>query len=88
MRYVKSALPKPATVPGMATLLFTCPSTGARVQGWFADDGSEDDGETYEGVTCLACRQVHMVNSRTGKVLGADEELTGPVPARDLQPFC
>jgi hypothetical protein len=31
-------------------------------------------GESYEGVTCLACRQVHMVNPRTGKVLGADEK--------------
>ena len=27
----------------------------------------------YEGVVCLACRQVHMVNPRTGKALGADE---------------
>ena len=29
---------------------------------------------TREGVNCLACRQVHMVNPKTGKVLGADEE--------------
>jgi hypothetical protein len=41
---------------------------------WFADDGSENGGDTYEGVACLACRQVHMVNAKTGKVLGADEE--------------
>jgi len=27
----------------------------------------------YEGVVCLACSQVHMVNPRTGKALGADE---------------
>jgi len=58
----------------MATRLFLCPSTGHRVQGWFADNGPEDGGETYEGVVCLACRQVHMVNPRTGKVLAADEE--------------
>jgi hypothetical protein len=32
------------------------------------------DSETYEAVTCLTCRQVHMVNPKTGKVLGADEE--------------
>jgi hypothetical protein len=44
------------------------------VQGWFSDNGSEDGGETYEGVTCLACKQVHMVNPRTGKVLGTDEK--------------
>ena len=62
----------------MATVLFFCPNTGDRVQGWFADDGSEDS-ETYEAVTCLACRQVHMVNPKTGKVLGADEETDDPL---------
>jgi hypothetical protein len=59
----------------MATRVFLWPHTGQRVQGWFAEDGSEDaGGETYEGVSCLACNQFHMVNRRTGKVLGADEE--------------
>jgi hypothetical protein len=28
------------------------PNTGNRVQGWVADDGSEDAGETYEAVSC------------------------------------
>ena len=41
-----------------------------RVQVWFADDGAENGDETFEGVTCLACRRVHMVNPRTGKILG------------------
>ena len=31
----------------MATFLFRCPNTGYRVQGWVADDGSEDTDETY-----------------------------------------
>jgi hypothetical protein len=44
------------------------------LQGWFADDGSENGGETFQAVNCLACRQVHMINPKTGKVLGADEE--------------
>jgi hypothetical protein len=47
--------------------LLVSPSTGHRVQGWFTDNGSVDGGETYEGVVCLACRQIHMVNSRTGQ---------------------
>jgi hypothetical protein len=42
--------------------------------GLVRDDGAEAGDDVYEGVTCLACRQVHMVNPRTGKVLGADEE--------------
>jgi hypothetical protein len=57
----------------MATTLFHCPNTGVRVQGWFADDGSED-ADTYLSVTCLACQQVHMVNPESGKVLGSDDE--------------
>jgi hypothetical protein len=54
--------------------LFRCPNTGFQVQGWAADDGSEDDRATYEGVTCLACRGLHMVNPKTGAVLGSDDE--------------
>ena len=34
-------------------------------------------------VTCLACRQVHMVNPKTGKKLGADEETDDPL--RDVK---
>jgi hypothetical protein len=36
--------------------------------------GSEAGGDVYKGVTCLACRQVHMVHRRIGRVLGADDE--------------
>jgi hypothetical protein len=74
LRYLKYEVADPDHGSIMATVLFLCPSTGYRVQGWFADNGSEDSGEMYEVVTCLACRQIHMVNPRTGKVLGADEE--------------
>jgi hypothetical protein len=57
----------------MAAILFR-PNTGYRVQGWVSDDGSEDTAETYESVACYACRQVHLVNPTTGKVLGVDDE--------------
>src|SRR5262245_14675026 len=36
-----------------ATGVFLCPHTG-QVQGWFADDGSENGDDTYEAVNCLA----------------------------------
>jgi hypothetical protein len=58
----------------MATFLFRCPNTGYRVQGWVADDGSEDTSETYQSVSCQACRQLHLVNPSTGKVLGGEDE--------------
>ena len=64
----------------MAARVFLCPNTSQRVQGWFAD--SENGGDTYE-VTCSACGQVHMVNPKTGKVLGADEETDDPL--RDVK---
>jgi hypothetical protein len=57
----------------MGTILFRCPNMGVHVQGWMVDDGTEDGGEIYQSVTCLACQQVHLINPRTGKVLGADE---------------
>jgi hypothetical protein len=74
LRYLKYKVAEPDHGWIMATVLFFCPTTGHRVQGWFTDNGSDNSGEVYEGVTCLACSQVHMVNPRTGKVLGADEE--------------
>jgi hypothetical protein len=60
----------------VATIIFRCPSTGAHVQGWFADNGAEDqgEGEIYHTITCIACQQVHLVNRATGKTLGAGDE--------------
>lgn len=58
----------------MGAFIFRCPTTGMNVQGWVSDDGSENGGETYETVTCLACSMVHLVNPKTGKTLGADED--------------
>ena len=58
----------------MGTFLYRCPNTGLRVQGWISDDGSENGPESYVGVNCLVCRQLHLVNPDTGKVLGAVDE--------------
>jgi hypothetical protein len=57
----------------MAAFLYRCPTVGMRVQGWVADDPSADDN-TYESMTCIACRQVHLVKPSTGKVLGANDD--------------
>jgi hypothetical protein len=53
-------------------ITYRCPNTGLRVQGFFADDVTAGDGETYEATTCTACKQVHLVNPVTGKVLSVD----------------
>ena len=43
------------------------------VQGWSADEVTDDD-DTYQSFPCIACTRVHMVNLKTGKVLGEQEE--------------
>jgi hypothetical protein len=37
-------------------------------------DDPEDDDLTYVQITCLAYAQAHLVNPKTGKVLGSDDE--------------
>jgi hypothetical protein len=40
-----------------------------------ADDGpSENDGETYEAISCHACGQLHFVNPKNGRVTGGGDE--------------
>lgn len=58
----------------MAAFLYRCPNTGLNVQGWIADDPAERADESYEAIACTACTRVHLVNPKTGKVLGADDE--------------
>ena len=43
------------------------------VQAWVADEPDDDD-LTFVQVTCFACAQAHLVNPKTGKVLGAAED--------------
>jgi hypothetical protein len=58
----------------MPPFLYRCPNTRDSVQAWVADD-PEDDDLTYLQVTSLACAQAHLVNPKTGKVLGSGDEL-------------
>jgi hypothetical protein len=57
----------------MPPFLFRCPNTAYRVQGFVAEDAS-DNAEDHQTVTCPACQHVHLVNPTTGKVLGDDDE--------------
>jgi hypothetical protein len=59
----------------MAPFIYRCPYTGFRVQGWASnEDESERAGDVYEGVTCLACGRLHLVNPNTGKTAGESGE--------------
>jgi hypothetical protein len=55
---------------GMGSLLYRCPATGQKVQTWVSDDGRQLDDNTFESVTCFACRRVHFINPKTGETLG------------------
>ena len=54
------------------TFLYRCPNTAQTVQGWSADEVTDDDD--YQSIACLACAQAHLINLKTGKVLGATED--------------
>lgn len=58
----------------MAVFLYRCPVTGMNVQGWIADDPEHPDDDSYEAVVCTACTRTHLVNRKTGRVLGKDED--------------
>jgi hypothetical protein len=55
----------------MPPFLYRRPNTGETVQGFTAEEVPSD---AYESITCLACRQLHFVNSAMGKVLGQDDD--------------
>jgi hypothetical protein len=57
----------------MRPFLYRCPNTGQKCVLWRADDPKDDD-LTYTQVTCLACAQAHLVNPKTGKVLGSEDD--------------
>jgi hypothetical protein len=53
----------------MAASLFTCPTTCLNVQHWL-DDDENIAGNEYEWVVCRACSRLHLVNRKTGLLVG------------------
>ncbi len=54
----------------MPAFIYCCPNTGFHVQGYTLGRTSDENDPAYEAVTCGACNGVHLVNARTGKVMG------------------
>jgi hypothetical protein len=65
----------------MVPFLYRCPNTGDNVQAWAADD-PEDDEMTYVQVTCLACAQAHLVDPKSGRVIGGGRGVDAEGPKR------
>ena len=55
------------------TFLYRCPNTAENVQERSADEVTDDD-DTYQSFECTFCTRVHLVNLKTGKVLGEEED--------------
>ena len=67
----------------MQTFIFRCPKAGLNVQGFAADEPSmeraasnpsAEKAESYSAIVCTACRQTHLVNPNTGRVLAAAQK--------------
>jgi hypothetical protein len=56
----------------MANCLFTCPSTKMKVQYWL-DDDEEIPANEYEAIRCKSCDMLHLINRKSGKLLGWKE---------------
>jgi len=56
----------------MPTLTYRCPSTGKNAQVWYevSDNPSESADGFFETVICNACDKIHLVDPKTGKVVG------------------
>jgi hypothetical protein len=50
-------------------IIFTCPTTGARVQHWL-DKRDQVWPNDHEMVVCPACAKIHFINRQTGQPLG------------------
>ena len=55
----------------MRPFLFCCPNTRLNVQAFVADDIA--DADVFRSVECAACRRLHLVNPKTGRVAGDDK---------------
>jgi hypothetical protein len=71
----------------MTTFIYRCRTTALNVQGWIADDPSANERDTYHSVTCLACRQIHLVNPTSGKALSDDDDKAAAVSGLSIGLF-
>jgi hypothetical protein len=68
----------------MAAFIYRCPATGYNVQAFVADDPTKG-AEAYRSITCTVCGRVHLVNPKTGRVVGDRGLAWGRNRAMDVQ---
>jgi hypothetical protein len=58
----------------MPAFVCTCPITKLDIYYWLDDCKIDDVSDTeYEAMTCKACAKVHLINRKTGKLLGQED---------------
>jgi hypothetical protein len=57
----------------MESLVFRCTQRRTDVQVWLPENADPERADNYEAVTCPACARVHLINRKTGKMLGDKE---------------
>ena len=50
-------------------IIFSCPTTGDRVQGLLPDHASGPLNDDLHSISCAACDGIHFINLRTGAVV-------------------
>lgn len=58
----------------MRAFAFTCPATSITVQHSLDDDDEDVRDNEYEAVKCQSCMRLHLINRKTGKLLGQEQE--------------
>lgn len=58
----------------MHSFVFRCPLTGYNVQGRVEVQAGDLPEQSYRATDCVACRSVHLVNPRTGKLMSEETE--------------
>ena len=51
-------------------ILFKCPQVGMNVQHRISDEPDDEVKNEYIQVICPACTRLHLINRKTGKLLG------------------
>ena len=59
----------------MPNLSYQCPLTGMHMVVWYEldDDPCENADGLFETAVCKSCGQAHLVETKTGKVVGVGE---------------
>ena len=58
----------------MPASLYRCPITGQNIPTPWTDVSSAGSAPLYKAIACLACNRGHLVNLRTGEVVGAHRQ--------------